>query len=389
MTGTRSTTRHPLFSTEHELFRDSVRRFVESDLAPYHAEWEKAGVVPREIWLKAGEIGMLCPNVPESYGGFGGDWLFNAVVIEELARAGITGPGFMVHSEMVAPYILGWGSEELKKKWLPRMVRGEAIGALGMTESGGGSDTKNMRTRADRVGNEYLINGDKTYISNGQLCDIVMLCCKTDPTAGAKGISLIVVETDQPGFQRGRNLEKIGLKAQDTSELFFSDVRAPVENLLGTEGQGFSIMGAKLAQERLAQAVRSICVCEAAIDWTVKYTSERRAFGKFVGEFQNTRFVLAGLSAETLSARTFTDWCIQRFMDGELTPVEAAKVKLVVTELQGKVVDQCLQFFGGYGYMTEFPIARAFIDARITRIAGGTIEVMKHIIGNDLFQRQP
>lgn len=375
-----------LFSGEHDQFRDTVRRFVEDRLTPHHAEWERAGVVPREVWREAGETGLLCPNVPEEYGGFGADWLYNVVVIEELARAGITGPGFMIHSEMVAPYILAWGSETLKREWLPKMVAGEAIGALGLTEPGAGSDVKEIRTRAVRNGDDYLINGQKVYISNGQLCDIIVLATKTDPAAGARGVSLIAVAADQPGFKRGRNLEKIGLKAQDTSEIFLEDARAPVSHRLGEEGRGFAMMMTKLAQERLTQAVRSICVCEAAIEWTVQYTSERKAFGQALSDFQNTQFVLAELATETLSARVFTDWCIARFLRGELTPVEAAKVKLLVTNLHGKVVDQCLQFFGGYGYMTEYPIARAYIDARITRIAGGAAEVMKQIIGRDLFK---
>lgn len=374
-----------LFSEEHEQFRETVRRFVLDELVPHHGEWEKDGIVPRDVWRRAGETGLLCPNIPEEYGGFGADWLYNVIIIEELARNGITGPGFMVHSEMVAPYILAWGSEELKKKWLPKMVSGEAIGALGLTEPGAGSDVKEIRTRAVRDGDDYVINGQKVYISNGQLCDIIVLATKTDPAAGARGVSLIAVETDQPGFQRGRNLEKIGLKAQDTSELFFEDVRAPAIHRLGEEGRGFAMMMTKLAQERLTQAVRSICVAEAAIEWTVAYTAERKAFGHTIADFQNTQFVLADLAAETLSARVFTDWCIARFLEGKLTPVEAAKVKLIVTNLHCKVVDQCLQFFGGYGYMTEYPIARAYIDARITRIAGGAAEVMKQIIGRDLF----
>lgn len=354
-------------------------------MVPHHAQWEHDRVVPREVWRRAGEVGLLCPNVPEEYGGFGADWLYNVVVIEEMAKAGMTGPGFMVHSEMVAPYIQAFGSEELKNKALPKMVSGEWIGALGLTEPGAGSDVKEIRTRAVRDGDDYVLNGQKVYISNGQLCDIMVCASKTDPDAGAKGVSLIAIETDQPGFIRGRNLEKIGLKAQDTSEIFLEDVRAPAANRLGEEGRGFALMMTKLAQERLTQAVRSICVAEAAIQWTVDYVSERKMFGKMLSEFQNTQFVLADLAAEVLSARVFTDWCIRRFLDGELTGVEAAKVKLVVTNLHVKVVDQCLQFFGGYGYMTEYPIARAYIDARIVRIAGGAAEVMKQIIGRDLF----
>jgi len=376
-----------LFRPEHDNFRQTVRRFIADEISPHHAEWEAAGVVPRAIWRRAGEIGMLCPNVPVEYGGAGADWLFNVVVIEELARAGISGPGFMVHSDIVAPYILSFGSDEAKRRWLPRMVTGEVIGALGMTEPGAGSDAKAIRTHARREGDTYVINGQKVYISNGQLCDVLIACCKTDPNAGAKGITLIAVDTHQPGFRRGRNLEKIGMKAQDTSELFFDDVRAPASHRLGEEGRGFAMMMTKLAQERLTQAVRSVCVAEAAIRWTVDYTAQRQAFGHTIGDFQNTRFVLADLEAQAFAARIMTDWCIERFMAGELTSVDAAKVKLLGTNLHCKAVDECLQFFGGYGYMSEYPIARAYIDARITRIAGGAAEVMKQIISNDLFGR--
>ena len=374
-----------LFSSEHEAFRDTVRAFVETELVPYHAQWEQDKCVPRSVWRKAGEAGLLCPDTPEKYGGYGADWLFNVVVIEELAKAGMSGPGFMIHSEMAAAYIHAWGSEDLKREWLPKTVSGEAIAAIGMTEPGAGSDLKELRTQAVRDGDDYVINGQKTYISNGQLCDLLTLACKTDPSAGAKGVSMIVVPADSPGFTRGRNLEKIGLKAQDTSELFFSDMRVPVANRLGGEGDGFRMLMTKLAHERLTQAVRSICVAEAAIQWTVDYTRERKAFGHTIADFQNTQFVLAQLSSETTALRVFTDWCIAQHMKGELTPIDAAKVKLTVTDLHNKVVNECLQFFGGYGYMHEYPIARAFIDARITRIAGGATEVMKHIIGRDLF----
>jgi alkylation response protein AidB-like acyl-CoA dehydrogenase len=374
-----------LFSSEHEQFRETVARFVDDELVPHHAEWEAAKVVPRAVWKRAGEVGILCPNVPEKYGGFGADWLYNVVIIEELAKKGMSGPGFMVHSEMVASYILSAGTEELKQAVLPGMVSGEIIGALGLTEPGAGSDIKEIRTRAVREGDDYVINGQKVYISNGQLCDVMVTACKTDPNAGAKGISLIALDSHQSGFKRGRNLEKIGLKAQDTSEIFLEDARAPAWRRLGEEGKGFGILMGKLVHERLTQAIRSISVAEAAIQWTVDYTAERKAFGGTLSDFQNTQFVLAELAAETLCARTFTDWCIKRFLVGELTPVEAAKVKLVVTNLHVKVVDQCLQFFGGYGYMTEYPIARAYVDARIVRIAGGAAEVMKQIIGRDLF----
>lgn len=376
-----------LFTPDHETFRDSVRRFVDVELVPHHAEWERDKRVPREVWRKAGDAGLLCCSLPTKYGGAGADWLYSVIVIEELAVAGMTGPGFMVHSEMVAPYLLAWGSEELKQKWLPRMVTGEAIGAIGMTEPGAGSDLKALKARAERDGDHYVINGQKTYISNGQNCDFVLLACKTDPNAGAKGVSIVLTESSREGFERGRNLEKIGLKAQDTSELFFANVRVPVGNRLGDEGLGFKMLMTKLAQERLTQAVRSICVAETTIDATVTYTRERKAFGGTIADFQNTQFVLAQLAAETTALRVYTDWCIAQHLLGELSPVDAAKAKLLVTDLHCKVVDQCLQFFGGYGYMVEYPIARAYIDARITRIAGGAAEVMKQIIGRDLFDR--
>jgi len=375
-----------IFEPEHDTYRDSVRRFVEAELQPHHAQWEKDGIVPREAWIKAGEMGMLCPSVPEEYGGIGADFLYSVVMIEEITRANVTGPGYMVHSEMVAPYILAWGTEETKQTWLPRMVTGEVIGALGMTEPGAGSDAKEMRTRADRQGNEYVINGQKTYISNGSQCDLIVLACKTDPSAGARGVSLIVVDTDQPGFERGRRLDKIGLKAQDTAELFFNDARAPVSALLGEEGKGFGMLMTKLAQERLSIGVKGLAACEAALRWTVEYVQERDLFGQKLGDMQNTRFSLAQLAAEVSQGRVMVDWGIRRFMDGKLSAIDASKIKLLATELNGRVVDQCLQFFGGYGYMTEYPISQAYIDARISRIAGGANEVMRQIIGRDLFR---
>jgi alkylation response protein AidB-like acyl-CoA dehydrogenase len=375
-----------LFSAEHDAFRESVRRFVEKELAPHHSQWEKDGVVPRDVWRKAGGLGMLCPSIPADYGGLGADWLYDVVVIEEITRGNITGPGFMVHSEMVAPYILAWGSENLKREWLPRMVAGEAIGALGMTEPGAGSDAKNIRTRAIRDGGHYVISGQKTYISNGQNADIIVLACKTDLHEGAKGVSLIAVDARTPGVERGRNLEKIGLKAQDTSELFFNDVRVPVKNLLGAEGQGFSMLMTKLAQERLCIAIKSIAACEAILSWTVDYTPERKLFGQSVADFQNTQFVLAQLAAEISAGRILVDWGIERFIAGRLSAVDAAKLKLLMTNLNGKVADECLQFFGGYGYMCEYPVSQAYVDARITRIAGGSNEIMKQIIARDLFR---
>lgn len=377
----------PLFSQEHEQFRDTVRRFLETELVPHHAQWEKDQVVPREIWRKAGDMGLLCPDMPEEYGGAGADWLYNVVVIEEVSRAGLTGPGFMVHSEMCAPYILDYANEEVKREWLPKMVTGEAIGAIGLTEPGAGSDLKNIKMRAERDGDEYVLNGQKVYISNGQNADIVMTATKTDPKAGAKGVTLMVVPTATKGFERGRNLEKLGLKAQDTSELFYTDVRISVANRMGEEGSGFSMLMTKLSQERMTQAIRSCAVAEKTLADAVAYVKERKAFDHTIGDFQNTQFVLAQLDAEVTQLRVFVDHCIQLHMQGALSPVMAAKAKLLASDLHCKVVDQCLQFYGGYGYMLEYPIARAYIDARIVKIAGGAMEVMKQIIWRDMAGR--
>jgi acyl-CoA dehydrogenase len=378
-----------IFSEEHELFRSSVRRFIQEEMVPQHRAWERAGVVPRELWREAGQQGLLCANVPEAYGGPGGDWLYNVVVVEELARAGVSGPGsgFMVHSEMVASYLLSFASEDTKQRYLPKMVSGEMVGAIAMTEPDAGSDLKSLRTTALREGDGYLINGQKIYISNGYNADLIVVAAKTDPQAGAKGVSLIVIETAQPGFKRGRLLEKIGLHAQDTAELFFSDVRAPLGNRLGAEGAGFGMLMSKLSQERLVQAIRSASAVEAIIEWTVAYTRERKAFGRTLADFQNTQFKLAELSAEVSGLRAFVDRSIEAYLDGSFSGVDAAKVKLVAANLHCRVADECLQFFGGYGYIFEFPIARAFVDARAAKIAGGAVEVMKHIIGRDLYSK--
>jgi acyl-CoA dehydrogenase len=379
-----------IFSDEHELFRSNVRRFIEQEMAPHHREWERAGIVPRELWRKAGDQGLLCANVPEVYGGAGADWLYNVVVIEELARAGVSGPGsgFMVQSEMVAPYLLSFASEETKQRYLPKMASGEMIGAIAMTEPDAGSDLKSLRTTARRQGDTYIINGQKIYISNGYNADLIVVAAKTDPSAGAKGVSLIVIETAQTGFKRGRLLEKIGLHAQDTAELFFEDVSAPIQNRLGDEGAGFGILMGKLAQERLVQAIRSVSAVEAILEWTVAYTRERKAFGHTLADFQNTQFKLAELSAEAGALRCFVDRSIEAHLDGSLTGVDAAKVKLVAANLHCRTADECLQFFGGYGYVFEFPIARAYVDARVSKIAGGAVEVMKQIIGRDLFSER-
>ena len=377
-----------LFREEHDIWRETVRRFVAAEIVPFHAQWEHDGIVPRELWLKAGDAGMLCCTVPEQYGGLGLDYLFDVVVFEELWRVGASGPGFLIHTDLVATYILSFGTEEQKARWLPKMVKGEAIGSLGMTEPHAGSDLKAVRTQAIRTGDEFVINGQKVFISNGQLCDVVVLATKTDKTAGANGVTLFLVESTREGFKRGRNLEKLGMKAQDTSELFFQDVRVPATNMLGEEGRGFALMMTKLPQERLAQAVRSATVTEAVIEWTADYTAGRRAFGKAISEFQNTQFVLADLKARSTVARVYTDKCIELYMKGELDPVDAAIAKMVTTELHCEAADKCLQLFGGWGYMWEYPIARAYADARVVKIAGGSIEIMKTIIARDLFKNR-
>jgi acyl-CoA dehydrogenase len=374
-----------LFNEDHEAFRDTVRRFIEKEITPYHAQWEHDGIVPRELWLKAGDAGMLCCTVPEEYGGLGLDYLFDVVVFEEMARSGHTGPGFLIHCDLVATYVKAFGTEAQKKQWLPKMVSGEAIGSLGMTEPHAGSDLKAIRTKAVRDGDDYVISGQKVFISNGQLCNVIVLATKTDQSAGAKGVTLFLVDTSLPGVRRGKNLEKLGLKGQDTSELFFDEVRVPASAMLGEEGKGFELMMTKLAQERLAQAIRSATVAETVVDYTVAYTAERKAFGQTIGDFQNTQFKLAELKTEAVIGRQFTDKCIENFMKGEFDAIDAAMAKMWLSNLHCKVVDECLQLFGGWGYMWEYPISRAYADARIVKIAGGSIEVMKLIIGRKMF----
>ncbi|MGD9660533.1 MAG: acyl-CoA dehydrogenase family protein [Porticoccaceae bacterium] len=375
-----------LFNSDHEMFRDSVRKFIDREIAPYHAQWEKDGIVPRELWLKAGEAGILCCTIPEEYGGVGADYLYDVIVFEELFRSGFSGPGFLIHTDLVATYINTFGTEEQKKKFLPKMVSGEWIGSLGMTEPHAGSDLKAIRTKAVKDGDDYIINGQKVFISNGQLCDVLVLATKTDADAGAKGVTLFIVEGGMEGFKRGTNLDKLGMKAQDTSELFFEDVRVPAANMLGQEGQGFKLMMQKLAQERLAQAIRSATVTETVIEWTLEYTSQREAFGQTIADFQNTQFKLAELKAEAVLGRVYTDKCIELFMQGKLDAVDAAIAKMQLSNLHCKAVDECLQLFGGWGYMWEYPICRAYADARIVKIAGGSIEIMKTIIAKDMFK---
>ena len=378
-----------IFREEHDMWRETVRKFVEREIVPFHAQWEEDGIVPRELWLKAGQEGMLCCTVPEEYGGLGLDYLFDVVVFEELWRVGASGPGFLIHTDLVATYIMSFGTEEQKRHWLPRMVRGEAIGSLGMTEPHAGSDLKAIRTKAVRDpsgdGDHFVISGQKVFISNGQLCDVIVLATKTDSAAGAKGVTLFLVDTSLPGFRKGKNLQKLGMKGQDTSEMFFDDVRVPASAMLGEEGKGFELMMTKLAQERLAQAIRSATVAETVVEWTVDYTANRKAFGRTIGDMQNTQFKLAELKTEAVVGRQFVDKCIAVFMKGELDAVDAAMAKMWLSNMHCKVVDECLQLFGGWGYMWEYPIARAYADARIVKIAGGSIEVMKHIIGRQMF----
>jgi len=373
-----------VFREDHEIFRKSVRSFIEKEIAPYHDQWEKDGVISREAWRKAGEAGLLLANIPEEYGGGGSDFAMSAVVIEELARYGFSGPGFGLHSDIIAPYILHYGSEEQKRHFLPKMATGEIVGAIAMTEPGTGSDLQGVKTSAIQKGNELVINGSKTFITNGQLADVVIVVAKTDPTKGAKGTSLVLVERGREGFSRGRNLEKVGMKAQDTSELFFDNVHVPPSNILGEANKGFQYLMQELPQERLIIGLQAVGAMEAAYHWTLDYVRERKAFGQAIAEFQNTRFRLAEIKTEIEIARIFTDRCLELHLDGKLDVVTAAMNKYWTTDLQCSIIDRCLQLFGGYGYMWEYPIARAYADARVQKIYGGTNEIMKELISRSL-----
>jgi acyl-CoA dehydrogenase len=374
----------PVFEAEHELFRDSVRKFLEAEAVPHHEAWEERGYVDRELWRKAGEQGFLSPTMPEEYGGFGVDFRYNAIVVEEVSRIGLSGIGWSLHSDIAVPYLLNYGSEDIKERFIPGCVSGETITAIAMTEPGTGSDLQSVATTAVRDGDDYILNGSKTFITNGQLANLIVVVAKTDPSAGAKGTSLLLVEEGMEGFERGRNLKKVGMKAQDTSELFFRNCRVPAKNLLGQEGMGFVYLMQELAQERLSIALGAVAACEGVLSETIKYVKERKAFGKPIMTFQNTQFTLAQLDAEVTAARVFIDRCLELHLEHKLDQVTAAKAKLIATELQGKVCDQCVQLHGGYGYMWEYPVARAFADARVQRIYGGTNEIMKLIIGRAL-----
>ena len=380
--------RRSLFEADHEAFRESFRAFMDKEVVPHLDEWDAAGIVPRSMFTTAGRFGYLGMDVPESYGGGGvADFRFNAVIAEEIMRANAAaaGLGISLHNDICLPYFLAYCTEEQKQRWLPGIVSGELITAIAMTEPGIGSDLASMSTTARRDGERYIVNGAKTFITNGINADLVITAVKTDPTQRHRGMSLLVLERGMPGFQRGRNLDKIGQHAQDTAELSFTDVPVPVTNLLGPEeGQGFTQLVTNLPQERLSIAIAGVAAARTAFEQTCGYVTERTAFGQPIGSFQNSRFVLAELATEIDIAEHYVDDCVRALNAGQLTAVDAAKAKWWCTELQGRAIDRCLQLHGGYGYMSEYPIARAFTDARITRIYGGTTEIMKEVIGRSL-----
>jgi alkylation response protein AidB-like acyl-CoA dehydrogenase len=372
------------FESEHDLLRDAIRRFCEREIVPYHTDWEAAGSVPRELWKKAGAAGFLCMTMPEEYGGGGADFRSSAVLIEELARIGASGPGFSLVSDIVAPYVLHYGSEEQKRTWLPKFASGEAIAAIAMTEPGTGSDLAAITTRAERDGDEWVLTGAKTFVTNGAMADVVIVVASSEPGAGARGVSLFLVERSRPGFISGTHLKKLGMHAQDTAEFSLDRCRIPASALLGDVNRGFRMLMGELAQERLSISVGAVASAEASLAATVEYTRERQAFGKRVLDFQNTRFTLATLRAQIVMARVFVDRCIELLCAGELDAATAAMAKLETTELQFRTLDACLQLHGGYGYMQEYPIARAWADARVQRIYGGSNEIMREIIGRTL-----
>jgi acyl-CoA dehydrogenase len=373
-----------IFSDEHDLLRETARRFCEREIAPYHDEWERAGQVSREVWRKAGDTGLLCMSLPEEYGGAGADFRSSTVLIEELAKINATGPGFSLQSDIVAPYILHYGSDEQKRTWLPRLASGETISAIAMTEPGTGSDLQSITTRAERRGDGYAITGAKTFVTNGVLADLIVVVAKTDPSAGARGTSLFLVERNSPGFTSAPALKKLGLHAQDTAEFTMDDVSVPATAMLGEPGMGFKMLMSELPQERMIIAVSAVASAEWGLNETIAYTRDREAFGKRILDFQNTRFTLATLKAQIAMARTFVDRCIELLCEGRLDAATAAMAKLECSELQFRALDACLQLHGGYGYMREYPIAKAWADARVQRIYGGSNEIMKEIVGRTL-----
>ena len=378
-----------LFQPDHQAFADSFRRFIDKEVTPHHAAWEDQGYVAREVWRQAGANGFLCMSLPVEYGGAGGDKLYSVAQMEELARAGTTGIGFGLHSEIVAPYILHYGTEAQKQKYLPQMASGAMVGAIAMSEPAAGSDLQGIKTTAIKSadGSHYVLNGSKTFITNGWHADLVIVVAKTDPAVGAKGTSLLLVERGMPGFEKGQRLKKMGMKAQDTSELFFNDVKVPTENLLGgtaMEGRGFICLMEQLPWERLQIAITAVAAAQAAIDWTLDYVKQRKVFGQSVASFQNTRHTLAELQTQVQVARVFVDKCCELIVRDQLDTETASMAKYWTTDLQCKVMDECVQLFGGYGYMWEYPITRAYADARVQRIYGGTNEIMKEVIARAL-----
>lgn len=377
-----------LFSHDHEAFRDAFRRFMDKEIAPFHAEWEEQGYVDRAVWNKAGDNGFLCMTLPEAYGGSGADKLYSVVQMEELARGGFSGIGYGLHSEIVAPYILHYGTEAQKQKYLPRLASGEMVGAIAMSEPAAGSDLQGVKTTAlKQPDGSYLLNGSKTFITNGWHADLVIVVAKTNPAAGAKGTSLLLVERGMAGFDVGKRLKKLGMKAQDTSELFFSDVNVPAENLLGGEAhenRGFICLMEQLPWERLQIAIGAVAAAQAAIEWTLAYVKERKVFGQPVANFQNTRYKMAELQTEVQVARVFVDKCVELIAQEKLDTATASMAKYWCSDLQCKVMDECVQLFGGYGYMWEYPITRAYADARVQRIYGGTNEIMKEVISRSM-----
>ena len=377
--------RDNILTEEHKMFKDAVEAFLIKEAVPHAEKWEKAGIVDRDIWLKAGEMGILCMDMPEEYGGMGlKDFRYNAIVTEAMVKLGVDGPGFVLQNDVMAPYFEKYFTKAQKDKWLSGIVSGEIITAIAMTEPDAGSDLISTTTTAVREGDHYILNGSKTYITNGILSDLVVVVAKTDVEAKHKGVTLLIVERGMEGFERGKNLEKIGLKAQDTAELFFRDVRVPVGNVLGKEGSGFYHLMNNLPQERLSIAVGNLAASEKAFNDTLTYVKERKAFGRPIGKFQNSRFKMAEMQTEITIARTFVDECIMELNADTLTNEKAAMAKYWVSELNGRVIDQCLQLHGGAGYMWEYPIAKAYANARISRIFGGTTEIMKEIIGKSL-----
>jgi alkylation response protein AidB-like acyl-CoA dehydrogenase len=371
-----------LFNTDHQAFRDSFRRFVEKEITPFHEGWEEQGFVDRDVWRKAGENGFLCMSLPEEYGGAGADKLYSVAQMEEIARAGVSGIGFGLHSEIVAPYILHYGTEVQKKHYLPRLATGDMVGAIAMSEPAAGSDLQGVKTTAIKSadGSHYVLSGSKTFITNGWHADLVIVVAKTDPAAGAKGTSLFLVEQGMAGFSKGKRLKKLGMTAQDTSELFFDNVKVPLENLLGGEGKGFICLMEQLPWERLQIAISAVAAAQAAIDWTVQYVKDRKVFGQAVASYQNTRYTLAELQTEVQVARVFVDKCCELVCEDRLDTATASMAKYWCSDLQCKVMDECVQLHGGYGYMWEYPITRAYADARVQRIYGGTNEIMKEVI---------